>query len=63
MGCEKIQGWYYGKALPYEESYQYCLQRHLAVETPMENAFYEKVGLANVIGDTPMSLFSMTERI
>lgn len=57
MGCEKIQGWYYGKALPYEESYQYCLQRHLAVETPMENAFYEKVGLANVIGDTPMALF------
>ena len=57
MGCEKIQGWYYGKALPYEESYRYCLHRHLAVETPLENSFYEKLGLANIIGDTPAALF------
>lgn len=45
IGCEMIQGWYYAKPLPYEESYQDMLARGLSVEEPWEAELYEKAGL------------------
>lgn len=57
IGCEMIQGWYYAKPLPYEESYQDMLARGLSVEEPWEAELYEKAGLVNVITDTPSGIF------
>lgn len=57
IGCEMIQGWYYGKPLPYEEGYQDMLAHGLSVEEPREAQLYEKAGLVNVITDVPSGIF------
>ena len=57
VGCEKIQGFYYSRPLPYEESYRSCLDQHMGVETAAEAALYDGVGLVNVVGDNPSGAF------
>lgn len=57
IGCEKIQGYYYGKPLPYEECHQYCYDQNLVSESVQEASIMEKVGLTNVLTSTPLSVF------
>ena len=57
IGCEKIQGFYYAKPLPYEECHIYCHEKGLASESPAEAAAMEKAGLVNVMTDVPVSVF------
>lgn len=57
VGCEKIQGFYYSRPLPYEESYRSCLDQHMGVETAAEAALYDGVGLVNVVGNNPSGAF------
>lgn len=57
IGCEKIQGYYYGKPLPFEELLLHLQDKGTLPETSLEGPLYEKAGLVNVLTDTPLSLF------
>lgn len=57
IGCEKIQGYHYGRPMPYDELLVHCQERHLRAETREEARIYEKAGLFNVIMASPVALF------
>ena len=57
IGCEKLQGYYYGKPMPYEECHRYCYEQGLISETAQEAAVMEKAGQTNMLTDTPLSVF------
>ena len=57
LGCEKIQGYYFGKPMAYEECYEHCRKRNLLPEDDRERAVSENAGLINLITDTPVAVF------
>ncbi len=57
VGCEKIQGHFFGKAMPCEEVEDYLNTRNIKWETRPNAIMYDKAGLANVIVDNPVALF------
>lgn len=58
IGCEKIQGYYYGRPMPYELLLEHCSEQHLCAETDGEEHIYEQTGLFHVITTAPVALFS-----
>lgn len=57
IGCEKIQGYYYGKPQPFDALLLHLQNKGTLPETSLEGPLYEKAGLVNVLTDTPLSLF------
>lgn len=57
IGCEKLQGYYYGRPMPYDELVAHCRERHLCAETRQEERIYGEAGLFNVIRVSPVALF------
>lgn len=57
IGCEKIQGYYYSRPLPFEDLSRHLEARSLEVETRQEEDIMEKLGLVDVLTDLPVSLF------
>ncbi len=57
IGCEKIQGYYFGKPMPYEECYEHCRKKGLFAESARERTIIEKAGLINLITDMPVAIF------
>ena len=60
IGCEKMQGWYYGKPLPYEECRQQMLEEGYVNETPAEAFLLSAAGLVDVTAATPTALWLTT---
>jgi diguanylate cyclase (GGDEF)-like protein len=57
IGCEKLQGYYFGKPLPYEEGHQFCYEQGLESETTQEAAIMEMAGQTNLLTGRPLSVF------
>ncbi|MCR5145344.1 MAG: EAL domain-containing protein [Lachnospiraceae bacterium] len=57
IGCEKIQGYFYGKPLPFDEAMVNISDRMIAQETRSQASFYDQVGLAELPEDVPAALF------
>lgn len=58
IGCEKIQGYYYGRPVQFEIGLMEYASRHLEFEQEEEVSLYEKAGLVNLETDTPVAIFS-----
>ncbi len=56
IGCERIQGYYYGKPQPFEDMMQHCRDFGIAVETEAEQQLYERAGLTDLNTDAPLAL-------
>ena len=56
IGCEKIQGYYFGKPQPYEDSIQHCINQGMKIETGAWSDYYDKVGKVNFLSDRPVAL-------
>lgn len=61
IGCEKIQGFYYGMPLPYNLFYKHCLEHNLPAESRREAAVFEKTGLINTLSKAPAAIFEKSE--
>ena len=57
IGCEKIQGYYYGSPMDLDALNQHLRDRGMEHETPQESLAYEAIGLVNLTSDEPISLF------
>ena len=56
IGCEKIQGYYYGKPIPCEDFHQYALDQGLQVETRAEAQLFDQAGLIDLNQPIPVSI-------
>ena len=56
IGCEKIQGYYYGKPIPCEDFRQYALDQGLQVETRAEAQLFDQAGLIDLNQPIPISI-------
>lgn len=56
IGCEKIEGYYYGKPIPCEDFHQYALDQGLQVETRAEAQLFDQAGLIDLNQPIPISI-------
>lgn len=56
IGCEKLQGFYYGRPLPGRDCYAYCRERGMEFETMQEALLLSQAGLIDVNQPTPVSI-------
>ncbi|MCR5469000.1 MAG: EAL domain-containing protein, partial [Lachnospiraceae bacterium] len=57
LGCELVQGYYFGSPMPFVESNANLKRKGILMEEAEEKEFFDKVGLVNVITDKPIALF------
>lgn len=56
IGCEKIQGYYYGKPMPCEDFHQFCLDQGLQLETSEDAALLSQAGLVDFNQPLPIAI-------
>lgn len=57
IGCERIQGFYYGKPVPRYDVDAEMAKKKLQMESSLEASVYGSAGLVNLIREDPCSLF------
>ena len=60
IGCGKIQGYYFGRPLPYQETLSSCRGKNLSMETPDEHQMYNSADLVDVACTSPTALLHVT---
>lgn len=58
INCGRIQGYYYGRPMRYEDSVTYIHGRGMQIESPEEAHLLDAAEDINIISDSPTSLFS-----
>lgn len=53
IGCEKVQGYYFGKPVPYEEALAQMRERKIGLEEPQERQYYDDIGRLDVLSAVP----------
>nr|WP_051527266.1 EAL domain-containing protein [[Eubacterium] cellulosolvens] len=56
IGCEKLQGYYFGKPMPYEESMKQCTDKGMRIETLAWRRYYDAVGKIDFLSDQPLAV-------
>lgn len=58
IGCGRIQGYYYGKPMQYDDTISLIYSRGLQLETPEEAHLMAAAESVNIISDSPTAVFS-----
>ena len=53
-GCEMLQGYYFSRPLPFEESLQNCLDNGIGVESAQQKICYDALGHVDFMTDVPL---------
>ncbi|MBQ8095448.1 MAG: EAL domain-containing protein [Clostridia bacterium] len=53
IGCEKVQGYYYGKPMPYNEAMRHLKNEDIPVEHPQDRKYYDDIGRVNFLSAVP----------
>ncbi len=62
IGCERIQGYYYGKPMLPSDQEKNIREKNIELESREEAAFYQKVGEIDVVTGWPLALISYSNR-
>lgn len=57
IGCERIQGYYFGKPQPLAKAVESLKKNNVSYETREEYTLYQKIGLIDVVTKSPLALF------
>ena len=57
MGCEKIQGYFYSRPLPWADIERWMTERNVEMESAAEEAVINRLGLVNVVTHEPVALY------
>lgn len=53
VGCEKVQGYLFGKPLPYEDAIANLQEQGLRIEKPQDRHFYDEIGKIDFLSAVP----------
>ena len=53
IGCEKAQGYYFGKPLPYEGALANLRKKGIQIEAPQDRKYYDDIGTINYLSPVP----------
>ncbi len=56
IGCEKVQGYYFCRPLPFDQALEHCRMQGLSVEQGAWRAYFDRIGTVNLITDNPLAL-------
>lgn len=56
IGCEKIQGYFYGKPQPFDDGVRRLLQQPDGIENAAEGRYYDEIGRVNLIDERSVAL-------
>ncbi len=56
IGCEKVQGFYFGKPMPYEQALENLNKKHIQMETREWKDYYDQVGSVDFNTDQSFAL-------
>lgn len=57
IGCERIQGYYFGKPMALPDAIDHLRNKKIGFETREAYTLYQKIGLIDVLTDNPLALF------
>ena len=60
IGCEKVQGYFFGKPLPYEQILQHLQNKGITIELPHDRNYYDQIGQIDLLSSVPF--MSSSER-
>ncbi len=55
IGCEKVQGFYFGKPLPYAEAMAALRKKGITVEKPTDRKYFDEIGKLNFLSPIPFA--------
>ena len=53
IGCEKVQGYYFGKPMPYDDAIAHLRQVGIKTELPSHRKYYEDIGRIDLLSAVP----------
>lgn len=63
IGCEKVQGYYFGMPLPYEEAIAHLRERGIQIELPRHHKYYDDIGRVDFLSSLPFVSQSEKKRL
>ncbi len=55
IGCEKVQGYYYGRPMRYWDLVRYISEKGLFVESPGKCKYFDDIGKTDILGSAPLT--------
>ena len=53
IGCEKVQGFYFGRPLPYDEALAHIAEMGIEIEKPADRPYYDAIGKVDILSAVP----------
>ena len=53
IGCEKVQGYYFGKPMPYDDALDDLHKKGISIELPQDRRFYDDIGKIDYLSAAP----------
>ena len=54
IGCEKVQGYYFGAPMPYAKALEHLREKGVAVELPLHRKYYDDLGRIDFLSSLPL---------